>query len=30
MAVIISAMIYFFKKKKWIIFRGNKALPKDN
>jgi len=30
MAVIMSAMIYFFKKKKWIIFRGNKALPKDN
>ena len=30
MAVIISAMIYLFKKKKWIILRGNKALPKDN
>ena len=30
MAVIMSAMIYLFKKKKWIIFRGNKALPKDN
>lgn len=30
MAVIMSAMIYFFKKKKWIILRGNKALPKDN
>jgi len=23
-------MIYLFKKKKWIILRGNKALPKDN
>lgn len=30
MAVIMIAMIYFFKKKKWIILRGNKALPKDN
>ena len=30
MAVIISAMIYLFKKKKWIILRGNKALPKDS
>ena len=30
MAVIMSAMIYLFKKKKWIILRGNKALPKDN
>lgn len=30
MAVIIGAMIYLFKKKKWIILRGNKALPKDN
>lgn len=30
MAVIIGAMIYLFKKKKWIILRGNKSLPKDN
>lgn len=30
MAVIMIAMIYLFKKKKWIILRGNKALPKDN
>lgn len=30
MAVIMGAMIYLFKKKKWIILRGNKALPKDN
>lgn len=29
MAVIMIAMIYLFKKKKWIILRGNKALPKD-
>lgn len=29
MAVIIGAMIYLFKRKKWIILRGNKALPKD-
>lgn len=30
MAVIMGAMIYLFKRKKWIILRGNKALPKDN
>lgn len=29
MAVIMGAMIYLFKRKKWIILRGNKALPKD-
>ena len=30
MIIITGSLFFLFSKKKWIIFRGNKALPKDN
>jgi magnesium transporter len=30
MLIITGLMFFLFSKKKWIILRGNKALPKDN
>jgi magnesium transporter len=30
MIIITVSLFLLFGKKKWIIFRGNKALPKDN
>ncbi|HEY6949656.1 MAG TPA: magnesium transporter CorA family protein [Nitrososphaeraceae archaeon] len=30
MIIITGSLFFLFSKKKWIIFRRNKALPKDN